>query len=172
MERMTSSADQLPFIREQGSVPVRSFAYAKGRHSLIRGSMVLWTWATLPSLRLRFELLLDARWRKPGLRRRILPVAVTLNRRATDFFVLRRAMLLGIGRRTVGIGTELATVFRGKFRAFSNWRLFYRYSSSISPMLSPSMMGSSLSMAAAVAARFFAWSVRIFSSTVSRAMSL
>ena len=61
MERVTSSADLLFFIEEQVPGPMRSLAYAKGRHSLIRGAMVLWTWPTLPSLRLRFELLLDAR---------------------------------------------------------------------------------------------------------------
>ena len=64
----------------------------------MRGIMVLWTWPSLPSLRFRLELLLDARWRRPGLRRMILPVPVILNRFAADFFVLRRAMDLGMGR--------------------------------------------------------------------------
>ena len=59
--------------------------------------MVLSTWPSLPSLRLRFELLLEARWRRPALRRMILPVPVILNRLAADFFVLRRAMDFGIG---------------------------------------------------------------------------
>ena len=62
----------------------------------MRSTMVLWTSPSLPSLRFRFELFEEARWRRPGLRRMILPVAVTLNRLAADFFVLRRAMDLGI----------------------------------------------------------------------------
>jgi uncharacterized membrane protein YedE/YeeE len=41
----------------------------------------------------------------------ILPVAVTLNRLDADFFVLRRAMDLGIGGRTVAGATLLATTF-------------------------------------------------------------
>ena len=69
-------------------------------HSLTRAVIVSWTVAALPSLRLRFELLLEARWRRPGLRRMILPVAVILNRLAADFFVLRRAMDFGMGRAT------------------------------------------------------------------------
>jgi hypothetical protein len=72
--------------------------YAKGMHSMMRGTMVLWTWPTFRSLRLRFELLLAARWRRPGLRRSNLPVAVILNRLTAAFFVLRRAMALGMGR--------------------------------------------------------------------------
>jgi len=78
---------------------------------MMRSTMVTWTWSTLPSLRFRFELLLDARCRRPGLRRRILPFAVTLNRFATDFFVLRRAMDLGMGRGRVAAKVWLATSF-------------------------------------------------------------
>src|ERR1700741_1341545 len=82
----------------------------------MRSTMVSWTWPTLPSFRFRFELLLEARWRSPGLRRRILPVPVTLNRFAADFLVLRRAIDLGIflGRRTLGRDLLLATVIFGK----------------------------------------------------------
>ena len=71
---------------------------AKGRHSLMRAAMVSWTWPSLPSLRFCFELLLEARWRRPGLRRISLPVPVTLIRFAAAFFVLRRAMDRGMGR--------------------------------------------------------------------------
>ena len=35
--------------------------YAKGRQSLMRSTMVSWTWPTLPRRRFRFELLLEAR---------------------------------------------------------------------------------------------------------------
>src|SRR3954467_12871203 len=73
--------------------------------------MVSWTWPTLPSLRLRFALLEDARWRNPGLRRRILPVAVILNRLATAFFVLRRAMDFGMGGGTVASELQSANFF-------------------------------------------------------------
>ena len=62
----------------------------------MRATMVSWTWPSLPSLRFRFELFEEARWRRPGLRRMILPVAVTFNRFEADFFVFRRAMDLGI----------------------------------------------------------------------------
>ena len=71
--------------------------YANGKHSFMRGSMVSWTSAALPSFRFRFELLDEARCRSPGLRRSNLPVAVTLNRLATAFLVLRRATGFGMG---------------------------------------------------------------------------
>ena len=64
----------------------------------MRANWVTWTSPSLPSLRFRFELFEEARWRRPGLRRMIFPVAVTLNRFEADFFVLRRAMDLGMGR--------------------------------------------------------------------------
>src|SRR6266700_3330316 len=88
-----------------------ALVYAKGRHSLIRSTMVSWTWPALPSLRLRFELLLEARWRRPGLRRSSLPVPVTLKRLAADFFVLRRATDLGIGAGTVAANALSASSF-------------------------------------------------------------
>ena len=77
----------------------------------MRATMVLWTWPALPSLRLRFELLLDARWRRPGLRRMIFPVAVILSRLAADFFVLRRAIDFGMGARKVAGGRRPASSF-------------------------------------------------------------
>src|SRR5258706_5449913 len=111
MVRAASPADESP-VKETGAVDRRCRSlYAKGRHSLMRATMVSWTWPSLPSLRLRFELLLDARWRRPGLRRMILPDAVTLNRLEADFFVLRRAMDLGIGPPTVAMPARLATPF-------------------------------------------------------------
>src|SRR3954470_2440365 len=78
--------------------------------------MVSWTWPTLPSLRFRFELLEEARWRRPGLRRSSLPVAVILNRLATAFFVLRRAMDFGMGVGTVSGKRRSAISFCGKSR--------------------------------------------------------
>src|SRR6476469_1615376 len=75
--------------------------------------MVSWTWPTLPSLRLRFALFEDARWRNPGLRRSSLPVAVNLNRLATAFFVLRRAMDFGMGVGTLAGKTQRAISFYG-----------------------------------------------------------
>src|SRR5258706_11979754 len=96
MVRAASPADESP-VKETGAVDRRCRSlYAKGRHSLMRATMVSWTWPSLPSLRLRFELLLEARWRRPGLRRISLPVPVTLIRFAAAFFVLRRATDLGI----------------------------------------------------------------------------
>src|SRR5438874_1569151 len=50
--------------------------------------------------------------------------------------------------------------------------LAYASSSSSSSVVRPVMSGSSLSMAASIAARFFSCSRRIFSSTVSRVISL
>ena len=55
---------------------------------VVERSMVSWTSPALRRRRLRFELLLDARCRSPGLPRFILPVAVILNRLAAAFFVL------------------------------------------------------------------------------------
>src|SRR4051812_27457885 len=89
----------------------RPGSYPNGRHSIIRPTIVLWTWPALPSLRLRFELLLDARWRRPGLRRMILPVAVILSRLAADFFVLRRAIDFGMGARKVAGARRPASSF-------------------------------------------------------------
>lgn len=65
----------------------------------------------MPRLRLRLAFLEEAKWRRPGLRRNNLPVAVTLNRLATAFLVFRRAMDLGMGRWTVVIYVERATPF-------------------------------------------------------------
>src|ERR1700761_2765567 len=75
--------------------------------------MVSWSWPTFPRFRFRFAFLEEARWRRPGLRRRILPPAVTLNRLATAFLVFRRAMDLGMGGRTVARSFRRATLFLG-----------------------------------------------------------
>ena len=83
----------------------------------MRASMVSCTWPTFPSLRLRLELLEEARWRRPGLRRRSLPVPVTLNRLAADFFVLRRAMDLGIGAGKLAGRSQRANIFWAKMQA-------------------------------------------------------
>src|SRR5580765_7840239 len=78
---------------------------------MMRATMDSWTWPAFPSLRFRFELLLDARWRSPGLRRMILPVAVILTRLAADFFVLRRAIDFGMGARKVAGARRAASPF-------------------------------------------------------------
>src|SRR5260221_7897167 len=80
--------------------------------------MVLWTWPTLPRLRLRFALLDDARCRNPGFRRRILPVAVILNRLATAFFVLRRAIAFGMGGGKLASARERANFFLQRSSTF------------------------------------------------------
>jgi hypothetical protein len=54
----------------------------------MRYSSVLWTVVVPRRLRRRFGLLVCARWRLPALERMTLPLAVILNRLATDFFVL------------------------------------------------------------------------------------
>ena len=58
------------------------------------------TIADLPILRFNLELLHSNKWRRPALERLTLPVAVILNRFATDFLVLLRAMGLGMGRES------------------------------------------------------------------------
>src|SRR5436190_3289268 len=97
----------------------------------MRSTMVSWTWPSLPSLRFRFELLLEARWRRPGLRRMSLPVPVTLNRLAAAFFVLRRAMDRGIGAGTVageGQGaSSFSEVISDQYSAISSRPLAIRH---------------------------------------------
>ena len=94
-------------------VGVRHFAHAKGRHSLIRATMVSWTRPALPKFRFRLAFLEEAKWRKPGFRRSNLPDAVNLNRFAAAFLVFRRAMDLGMGRRTIQAFPSSATLFLG-----------------------------------------------------------
>ena len=88
----------------------------------MRGSMVSWTSAAFPSFRFRFELLDEARCRSPGLRRSNLPVAVTLNRLATAFLVLRRATGFGMGGGTVH-GRRGSATFFGKKWDFGHARV-------------------------------------------------
>lgn len=57
------------------------------------------TTARLPLLRFNLEFLHSSKWRRPALERMTLPVAVILNRLATDFFVLLRAIAFGMGRK-------------------------------------------------------------------------
>lgn len=57
------------------------------------------TTAALPLLRFSLELLHCNKWRRPALERITFPVAVILNRLATDFFVLLRAIAFGMGRK-------------------------------------------------------------------------
>jgi hypothetical protein len=54
------------------------------------------TRAALASLRLRFALFVDKRWRRDGRPLKTLPRAVILKRFATDLRVLLRAMGFGI----------------------------------------------------------------------------
>ena len=73
-------------------------SYANGRFALIRASSVLCTTAALLSRRFCFALLDESKCRRDECPRNTLPRPVILNRFATDFFVLRRAIGLGIGR--------------------------------------------------------------------------
>jgi hypothetical protein len=75
--------------------------------------MVSWTRPTLPRFRFRLAFLEEAKWRKPGFRRSNLPDAVILNRFAAAFLVFRRAMDLGMGRRTIQAFPASATPFLG-----------------------------------------------------------
>ena len=62
----------------------------------MRYSSVVWTSFEPRRLRRRFALLPWQRWRRPALERKTLPVAVTLKRLDTDFFVL-----IPLGRRII-----------------------------------------------------------------------
>jgi hypothetical protein len=73
-------------------------SYANGRFALIRATSVLSTSAALLSRRFRFALLDESKCRRDECDRNTLPRPVILNRFATAFFVLRRAMGFGIGR--------------------------------------------------------------------------
>lgn len=64
---------------------------------MIRASSVASTSVDFPRLRLRFALFELNRWRADALRRSTRPVPVILNRFATDFFVLLRAIGFGMG---------------------------------------------------------------------------
>ncbi len=65
---------------------------------LMRAMSVLSTRADFAIWRLRLALLLERRWRFEAWERKILPVAVILNRLATAFLVLLRAIGFGIRR--------------------------------------------------------------------------
>src|SRR6185312_15911127 len=65
-----------------------------GRFCLMRYSSVLSTVVVPRRLQRRLAFLDWAKWRLPALERRTLPLAVILNRLATDFFVL-----MPLGRR-------------------------------------------------------------------------
>ena len=64
----------------------------------MRATSVLSTRAALLSKRFRLALFDDIRWRREDCARRTLPVPVILNRLATAFRVLLRAIDFGIGR--------------------------------------------------------------------------
>jgi uncharacterized membrane protein len=81
--------------------------------------MVSWTRPALPRFRFRLAFLEEAKWRKPGFRRSNLPDAVNLNRFAAAFLVFRRAMDLGMGRRTIQAFPASATPFLGLLWFFS-----------------------------------------------------
>src|SRR6516162_6871371 len=65
-----------------------------GRFCLMRYSSVASTAVNPRKDRRRLGFFVCARWRRPALERRTLPLAVILNRLATDFFVL-----MPLGRR-------------------------------------------------------------------------
>ncbi len=77
----------------------------------MRAAMVSWTRPALARFRFRLALLEEAKWRRPGFRRRSLPDAVNLNRFEAAFFVFRRAMDLGMGRWTIQASACSATPF-------------------------------------------------------------
>src|SRR3954451_5659450 len=68
--------------------------WLNGRFCVMRYMSVGCTVVVPRRLRRRFGFLCWARWRLPALERRTLPLAVILNRLATDFFVL-----IPLGRR-------------------------------------------------------------------------
>src|SRR5271170_5067174 len=113
--------------REAGALVVRGMVspefYAKGRLARMRYSSVLSTCFILARWRLRLRFLLPARWRRPDWEVMTLPVAVILNRLATAFLVLRRAMALGItiflpiGRKRCRL-VRAVSVFRGGIVGF------------------------------------------------------
>ena len=72
----------------------------KGRFALILATSVSSTHTALASLRLRFALFVDNRWRREGRALKTLPPAVILKRFATDLRVLLRAMGFGIRRES------------------------------------------------------------------------
>jgi len=71
-------------------------AQLNGRFSFTRASSVLSVTSVFASWRLRFAFFDCSRWRRPAWARNTLPVAVTLKRFATAFFVLRLAIGFGI----------------------------------------------------------------------------
>src|SRR5882672_6366862 len=77
---------------------VARMGYANGRFALMRCSSLLWTTADLASWRLRLEFLVAMRCRRVACERSTFPVPVILNRLATAFLVLLRAMGFGIRR--------------------------------------------------------------------------
>jgi len=72
--------------------------YPQGRLALMCLTSQASTTAALPLLRFNLEFLHSSKWRRPALERMTLPVAVILNRLATDFFVLLRAIAFGMGQ--------------------------------------------------------------------------
>jgi len=91
----------------------------KGRFSFTRLTSESWTTTDLPSLRLRLELLHSSRCRLPAFDRMTFPVAVSLNRLATDFLVLLRAMAFGMGR---GQSQSVSRKATGKFEKTARLR--------------------------------------------------
>ena len=78
---------------------------------MMRAVSVSCTSADLARCRLRLALFEASRCRREACARRILPVPVILNRLATAFFVLLRAMGFGMGGRKVVRRGEMAKDF-------------------------------------------------------------
>ena len=95
-----------------GSYVLTFYRRPKGRFSFTRLTSVSSTTTCLPSLRLLLELLHSSKWRRPAFERTTLPVAVILNRFATDLLVLLRAIAFGMGGGRFQSESELATIKR------------------------------------------------------------
>lgn len=105
-------------------------SYEKGRFSL---TLSMSPSATRPRLaRLRFCLadLQESKCRRPAFVRKTLPEAVTLNRFATAFLVLLRAMDFGMGPGRIATNRRNAMEFSIKIRLGCRWDYFARFSAS------------------------------------------
>ena len=94
------------------------YGFPKGRFSRMDRRFVSSTNTALPSERLRLRDFFVRMCRLPCLRRKILPVPVTLNRLATDLRVLALPDVLAMGRRRLGISN-------GRSSRFSHLRTFF-----------------------------------------------
>lgn len=120
MESVTSFAPLAAPIFGAAGRRIRSVNYEKGRLFLIFATSQSFTMADCARLRFRFEDLHSSKCLRLAWARTTLPVAVSLNRFATAFLVLLRAIDFGMGRGNYGVRTAEA---RG---IFERWDFFYR----------------------------------------------